>query len=111
MVRGSAGESESHAAPRGAKRAEDSKSQSDKEGALAETEEELVASKESLKATLKKSNRSGKRKESFGHIGVSREPRGVDGPARRQSLCPAYVISQTHDGRSMDGWDQSVADR
>jgi len=33
-----------------AKRAEDSKSQSDKEGALAETEEELVASKESLKA-------------------------------------------------------------
>merc|ERR1719267_102538 len=32
-----------------AKRAEDSKSQSDKEGALAETEEELVASKESLK--------------------------------------------------------------
>merc|ERR1719182_122214 len=33
-----------------AKRAEDSKSQSDKEGALAETEEELVASKEALKA-------------------------------------------------------------
>merc|ERR1719465_165401 len=32
-----------------AKRAEDSKSQSDKEGALAETEEELVASKEALK--------------------------------------------------------------
>merc|ERR1719326_2301967 len=32
-----------------AKRAEDSKSQSDKEGALAETEEELVASKGSLK--------------------------------------------------------------